>query len=104
MALYVSGHTRRFLRSLRGPAAINENIRSRNESGIFGAEIDCELADFLDFAPAVERDFREKLFVQLWVAHQDRVHLGGERARADAVDGDFVGREFQCQSASEPEQ
>lgn len=54
--------------------------------------------------PAAEGNAGEELAVKLGVFEQRPVRFGGERTRADAIDGDAVGREFERQGFGEPEQ
>lgn len=42
---------------LRRPAAINEDVRAGDETGILGAEVNRQLTDFLHATPAVQRNF-----------------------------------------------
>jgi len=37
---------------LRRPTTVNEYVRAGDEAGVLGAEINRELADFFDLAPA----------------------------------------------------
>ena len=65
---------------LRAPAAINQNIRPGDKSGVLGAQIQRKLADLLHLAPPSERDLRYELRVGLRILHQRRVHFRRERA------------------------
>lgn len=77
---------------LRGPAAVNQDVRAGDEAGVLGAEIDREVANLFDLAPPAQRDLGDELLVQLGVLDQRCIHLGGDRTGADAVDGDLLGR------------
>src|SRR5438045_2657590 len=91
-------------KSLGCPPAVDDEVGAGNVARVLGREINRQLADFLRFAPATERDFGNELLVQFLVLKDRCVQFSGERAGADAVDGDFFRGEFEGQSAGEAEQ
>src|SRR6266850_5817587 len=92
------------VRLLRSPAAVDENVRAGDETGVFGAEIECELADFLGLAPAAQGNFGKKLLGEFGVLQQGSIQLRGERPRADTVDRNLFRGQFERQRARETEQ
>src|SRR6185312_14000723 len=80
----------RRIKLLRGPAAVDQNVRAGDEAGVFGTEISRERADLFHAAPAADRNVRDKLRVELRILHERRVHFRAERAGADAVDRDAL--------------
>src|ERR1700737_3524791 len=89
---------------LRRPAAIDNNIRSCDESCILGAQVESKLTNFLHTTPAANRDFGEELLVDLRILDQCSVDRRGERTWADGVYRNALVCEFQCQSASQSEE
>src|SRR5690242_17972151 len=86
------------------PTAIDEDIRTGNEAGFFGTKVTSQLADLFDLAPAAERNPRKELSVEFGVTYQGSVHLGGNRARTNAIDSDLFRGQFKGKGASEPKQ
>src|SRR3954470_13530572 len=88
----------------RRPTTINEDIRPGNKACVLGTKIRCKLTDLFDFTPATERNIRHELLVQFRILQDRRVHLRREWPRADPIDGDLLGGQFERQGLGEPEQ
>ena len=77
---------------LRAPAAVDQDVGAGDEGGIVRAQVDGELADLFDAAPAAQRDAAEELGGGFGVVQQGAIHFRREGAGADAVAGDSLRR------------
>src|SRR2546422_4381860 len=89
---------------LRRPAAVDEEVGPGDEARFLGAEVNGQGTDLFRLAPSAQRDFGNKLAVRFRILLDGHVHLRGDRAGTDAIDGDAVGREFEGERAREAEQ
>jgi len=81
------------------PAAVDEDVGSRDEPRRFRTEVAGQRANLLDFAPAANRQVREEQLIGFGIAHNRCIHVGSERPWADAVDGNSFSGKLQCQRA-----
>src|SRR3954464_15830629 len=86
------------------PTAIDHDVSAGDEACLFRTEVDRELADLFELSPAAEGDLGDELLIGFGIFHDGLVHLRAEWARADAVDRDFFGSEFQGECLGEPEE
>src|SRR6266571_5502836 len=77
------------------PASIYVERMPRHERRWLRAEVEGGGTDFLDVAPAAERDAAGELLAHFRVLEEREVHLGGKRSRADRIHRDPVRRPFQ---------
>src|SRR5436190_5518419 len=80
-------------RLLRCPTTVDEEVGPGDEAGFLRAEVKGQRTDFLGLAPSAQRDFGHELSVRIRILLDGHVHLRGDRAGTDAVDGDAFGRE-----------
>src|SRR3989442_14097188 len=73
---FIKSGKRRGRPLLRGPSAIDEDVRAGDEAGFFGADVEGETADLAHVAPAAEGDLGDELGVSLGGLEDGHVHFG----------------------------
>ena len=82
---------------MHAPAAVSGQRRADDVAGRIDSQVEGESGHLRRLAPAPYRDFRHHADVDLRAVQQRPVHLAGEHAGDDAVDGDPSCRPLQRQ-------
>jgi hypothetical protein len=63
-----------------GPASVNQNVGSDDETRGFPTEVARLVANLFVFAPSSDRQVGQKLGIGFGIVHDRRIHLGSQRS------------------------